>query len=109
MLGDAGLLPEAWIRLKRYFDPFYAAKAAIAEAACGEVSYRNKTWIVAKRTFPQEVDAEVDTPLPASQCAKPEVSIMNNSVISIDLAKNVFQICVMTHDQKITTNKKGKT
>jgi transposase len=30
----------------------------------------------------------------------------NNSVISIDLAKNVFQVCVLNPHNKITTNKK---
>ncbi|MES9830609.1 MAG: IS110 family transposase [Candidatus Thiodiazotropha sp. DIVDIV] len=30
---------------------------------------------------------------------------MKNSLISIDLAKNVFQVCVMDSDQKITVNK----
>ncbi|MCU7850175.1 MAG: hypothetical protein KZQ89_19745 [Candidatus Thiodiazotropha sp. (ex Lucinoma kastoroae)] len=30
---------------------------------------------------------------------------MKNSLVSIDLAKNVFQVCVMDCDQKIITNK----
>ena len=30
----------------------------------------------------------------------------NNSVISIDLAKNVFQVCLLNRQNKITTNKK---
>lgn len=30
----------------------------------------------------------------------------NNSVISIDLAKNVFQVCLLNPHNKITTNKK---
>jgi transposase len=31
---------------------------------------------------------------------------MKNSLVSIDLAKNVFQICAMDDDQKIVFNKK---
>jgi hypothetical protein len=34
------------------------------------------------------------------------VSTMKNSLISIDLAKNVFQVCAMDDDQKIVFNKK---
>ena len=30
----------------------------------------------------------------------------NNNVISIDLAKNVFQVCLLNQHNKITTNKK---
>ena len=56
------------------------------------------------------------TLLTASQCAKLEfqpnkqskVVDMNNTLISIDLAKNVFQVCVMNKDQEIVTNKKVK-
>ena len=33
---------------------------------------------------------------------------MKHSVISIDLAKNVFQVCVMGSDHEIVSNKKVK-
>jgi transposase len=49
----------------------------------------------------------------ASQCAKLEfqqsstgVPKMNNNVISIDLAKNVFQVCVLNEHRVPTLNKK---
>jgi len=35
-----------------------------------------------------------------------EVSIMQENIISVDLAKNVFQICVMNSKNEIVTNKK---
>lgn len=58
----------------------------------------------------------MDTPPSGIVCAKLEVecvqptssgvSTMKNSLISIDLAKNVFQVCAMDSDQNISFNKK---
>ena len=60
------------------------------------------------------MDAEMDTPpsgiiVPNSRCHKPTsngVSTMKNSLVSIDLAKNVFQVCAMDENHKIVFNKK---
>lgn len=57
----------------------------------------------------------MDTPPSGIVCAKLEVecnqlisngvSTMKSSLISIDLAKNIFPVCAMDSDQKITVNK----
>jgi transposase len=81
----------------------------------GDGQIRGKLWTPIY-SF-QLMGAEMDTPPSGIVCAKLEVrcftqptsngvSTMKHSLISVDLAKNVFQICALESNQKISLNKK---
>jgi hypothetical protein len=101
--------PKHWLYMTQHIESRFKGLVGAShalKAACRKLEFQRMPNLGAEMDTPPSGIYVPNLKWSVNQQTSNGVSIMKNSLISIDLAKNVFQICAMDDEQKIVSNKK---